>query len=157
MMPVHELDKLVIKTDSYNHNSTENGIALSGPVRLEFSVSDLHSFSFIFSNPTGQLLKAGYDEEKNAFFIDRTKAGIADFDPQFATIHYGPRIAQINSSKITMILDNASLELFADQGLTTMTEIFFPGQPFNTVQQGVSRKPLDDIKVSQLSSIWSNP
>lgn len=157
MMPVEALNKLVIKSETYNHNVIENGIALSGPARLEFSVSDLHSFSFIFSNPSGQLLKAGYDEEKNAFFIDRTKAGNSNFDPQFATIHYGPRIAQTNSSKITMILDNASLELFADQGLTTMTEIFFPDQPFNTVQQGVSRKPLDDIKVSQLSSIWSRP
>jgi fructan beta-fructosidase len=157
MMPVSALEKLVIKTASYSHNAIESGIAISGPVRLEFSVSDLHSFSFTFSNSSGQSLKAGYDEEKNSFFIDRTRAGNSAFYPSFATIHYGPRIARSNDSKITMILDNASLELFADQGLTTMTEIFFPDQPYNSIQQGVSRKPLDDIKISQLSSIWTQP
>jgi fructan beta-fructosidase len=54
-----------------------------------------------------------------------------------------------------MILDNASLELFADEGLTTMTEIFFPDQPYNSVQQAISRKPINEIKISRLSSIWS--
>jgi fructan beta-fructosidase len=115
----------------------------------------LHSFSFIFSNQTGQSLKAGYNEEKNSFFIDRTVAGNSGFTSQFATIHYGPRISQANGSKIIMILDNSSLELFADQGLTTMTEIFFPDQPFNSVQQEISRKPLNDVKISRLSSIWN--
>ena len=157
MIPVEELEKLVIKTTSYNHDATENGIALTGPVRLEFTVSDLHSFSFTFSNSHGQALKAGYDEEKNSFFIDRSQAGRSDFYSGFATIHYGPRIAQTNESRITILLDNSSVELFADQGLTTMTEVFFPDQPYNSVQQTVSRKSLNDIKISQLSSIWKQP
>lgn len=155
MTPVSAIEKLVTKTNTYNHDSTENGIALSGPSRIEMNIPDLHSFSFIFSNQSGQLLKAGYDEEKNSFFIDRTLAGNSGFASQFATIHYGPRIAQSNDSKIIMILDNSSLELFADQGLTTMTEIFFPDQPFNSVQQEVNRKPLNNIKISSLSSIWN--
>jgi fructan beta-fructosidase len=157
MKPVDALEKLVIKTTSYNHDATENGIALTGPVRMEFSVSDLHSFSFVFSNSQGQSVKTGYDEEKNAFFIDRSQAGKSDFYPQFASINYGPRLAQTKDSKIIILLDNSSMELFADQGLTTMTEIFFPDQPFNSVQQTVSRKSLNDIKISQLSSIWSQP
>jgi fructan beta-fructosidase len=155
MMPVEEIEKLVIKTETYNHDSTENGIALAGPTRIELNISDLHSFALIFSNQSGQSLKAGYNEEKNSFFIDRTKAGNSAFAPQFASIHFGPRIAQVNNSKIIMILDNASLELFADEGLTTMTEIFFPDQPYNSVQQEISRKPINDIKISSLSSIWS--
>ena len=154
MMPIDALEKLVTKTVSYNHDSTENGISLSGPTRIELNVSELHSFSFIFSNQHGNSVKAGYDEEKNSFFIDRTTAGKSGFDSRFAAIHYGPRIAQTNDSKITLILDNTSLELFADQGLTTMTEIFFPYQPFNSLQQTVSRKPINDVKISQLSSIW---
>ena len=154
MKPVGALDKLVSKTASYNHDALENGINIPGPVRVEFQVKDLHSFSFVFSNSKGQSLKAGYDEEKNSFFIDRSQAGRSDFYPGFATIHYAPRVAQSNDSKITMLLDNNSLELFADEGLTTMSEIFFPDTPYNQVQQTVTRKPLDDIKISQLSSAW---
>lgn len=155
MMPVSAIEKLVTKTKTYNYDSTENGISLTGPSRIELNIPDLHSFSFIFSNQSGQSLKAGYDEEKNSFFIDRTMAGNSGFASQFAAIHYGPRIAHSNDSKIIMILDNSSLELFADQGLTTMTEIFFPDQPFNSVQQEINRKPLNDIKISSLSSIWN--
>jgi fructan beta-fructosidase len=155
MMPVSAIEKLVTKTNTYNHDFTETGVAVTGPTRIELNVSDIHSFSFIFSNQAGQILKAGYDEEKNSFFIDRTLAGNSGFASQFATIHYGPRIAQTNDSKIIMILDNSSLELFADQGLTTMTEIFFPDQPFNFFRQEISRKPLNDVKISSLSSIWN--
>jgi sucrose-6-phosphate hydrolase SacC (GH32 family) len=38
---------------------------------------------------------------------------------------------KIQRIKLTVILDNSSLELFADGGLTCMTDIFFPEQPFN--------------------------
>ena len=154
MMPVESLEKLVTKKISYKHIPSVNELNLSGPARFEISMKDLYSFTLIFSNTKGQNVKAGYDEEKNAFFIDRTAAGKSDFDSRFATIVYGPRIAQTNDSKITLILDNTSLELFADEGLTTMTAIFFPDQPFNELQQGASRKPLDNIRVSKFSSVW---
>ncbi len=154
MQPVNALEKLVVKTKSYKQISSVDTTSISGPTRLEFTLDNLHAFSFIFSNGSGQYVVAGYSEEKNSFYIDRTHAGISDFDPHFAGIHYGPRIATSGRSKITMILDNSSLEIFADQGLTTMTEIFFPDQPFSTLQSGVTRKPLEDIKVSQLKSIW---
>ncbi len=157
MVPIPALEKLVVRTKTYSHDSIENGVVISGPTRIELNISDLHSFSLIFSNQSGQTLKAGYDEEKNSFYIDRSKAGISDFNPGFAGIHYGPRIGQSKDSKIIMILDNTSLELFADQGLTTMTEIFFPAQPFNSMQQEITRKPLNDIKISSLSSIWNLP
>jgi len=153
-MPVDAIEKLVIRKVYNKHISSVKNYALSGPIRMEFEVSDLHAFSFIFSNAAGENIKTGYDEEKNSFFIDRTQGGVSDFYPGFATIHYGPRIAQSKNSKVTLLLDNASLELFADEGLTTITEIFFPGQPFNSLQQGANIKPVTDIRISQLKSIW---
>ena len=64
MMPVEALEKLVIKTTSYNHDATENGIALT------ILTAGIHrvrsSFLFIyFQQFQSQALKAGYDEEKN--------------------------------------------------------------------------------------------
>lgn len=156
MMPIEAMDKLIIKTSLYIHTSVENGISISGPTKIELNVSDLRSFSFVFGNISGQSLKAGYDEEKNSFYIDRTQAGKSGFSPQFANIQYGPRISQANASKVVLILDNTSLELFADQGLTTMTEIFFPDTPFNYLIQSIDANPVNEIKVSQLSSIWTS-
>ena len=34
---------------------------------------------------------------------------------------------------ISLILDESSAELFADDGLTVMTEIFFPETPYNQI------------------------
>ncbi len=154
MMPVDALDKLITRSKSYKHIPTVNEITFTGPARFEISLSNLYSFSLIFSNASGQHITAGYDEEKNAFFIDRTQSGRSDFNARFATINYAPRISQSNNSTITLILDNTSLEMFADQGLTNMTEIFFPDQPYTILQQGSSRKPVEEIKISELSSIW---
>jgi fructan beta-fructosidase len=153
MQPVDAIEKLVTKSYSKHVSETENTI-LTGPTRLEFTVDNLYAFSFVFSNAAGQYVVAGYDEENNSFFIDRTHAGSSSFDPGFARIHYGPRISTSKDSKITMILDNSSLELFADEGLTTMTEIFFPDQPFTILQASVNRKPLGNTKISELKSIW---
>ncbi len=156
MEPVDALEKLVTKTKSYKHIPTVKDINFTTPARFEISLSDLYAFSLVFSNPSGQQVSVGFDEEKNSFFIDRTLAGKSDFNPQFARIYYAPRIAQSNNSKITLILDNTSLEIFADDGLTNITATFFPDQPFNILQQGTTRKPIEDIKISELSSIWSN-
>ncbi len=69
--------------------------SITGPNKIDFNIPDLHAFTIIFSNSSGQDLRIGFDEEKNAFFIDRTKAGKSDFDPRFAAIHYAPRYCEI--------------------------------------------------------------
>jgi fructan beta-fructosidase len=137
--------------------SADNKINLQVPYRVDFTISNLHSFTIIYSNKPGQELRVGFDEEKNSFFIDRTKAGQSDFNPHFAVIHYAPRIAKSKGSTLTIILDNSSLELFADEGLTTMTDIFFPDQPLNQWRTEASAKIFDHIQISQLMSIWSIP
>jgi fructan beta-fructosidase len=131
-----------------------NKISLQTPSKLDLNIPDLHTFTIVFSNSSGQELHIGFDEEKNAFFVDRTKAGKSDFDPKFAATHYAPRIAKSKKSNISVILDNSSIELFADGGLTCMTEIFFPVQPFNDCHIEANSKLFDVIEVSQLKSIW---
>ena len=127
------------------------------PFKMNFTITDLHAFTIIFSNAAGQELRVGFDEDKNAFFIDRTKAGKSDFDPQFAAIHYAPRIVKSIKSDLTVILDNASLELFADGGLTCMTEIFFPEQPLNEWRTEAKTGLLNPAQFIQLKSIWTSP
>ena len=137
--------------------SNENKIKLQVPYKIDFNIPDLHAFTIIFGNSLGQELRIGFDEDKNAFFIDRTKAGKSDFDPQFAAIHYAPRIAVSKESNLTVILDNSSLELFADGGLTCMTDIFFPDQPLSEWRTEANKNLFDPIKISQLKSIWTSP
>ena len=137
--------------------SAGNKIKLQVPFKMDFNIPDLHAFTVIFSNSSGQQLRIGFDEDKNAFFIDRTNAGKSDFDTHFAAIHYAPRIAKSKESNLTVILDNSSLELFADGGLTCMTDIFFPEQPFNEWRTEANKNFFDKVQISQLKSIWISP
>ena len=130
---------------------------LYGPTRIELTGRGPHSFYISFSNPANKKLIVGFDEKRNAFYIDRRNAGRSDFDEQFAKIHYGPRITQSKNTAISLILDNSSLEIFADQGLTTMTEIFFPDQSYNKMQITGDLKWFESFRISELSSYWKKP
>ena len=68
----------------------------------------------------------GYDYKKQVFNIDRTASGQTTFHPEFAGMHTAPRVSNALSIKIKMVLDKTSVELFADDGLSVMTSIFFP-------------------------------
>jgi fructan beta-fructosidase len=129
-------------------------IRLDLPSRMDFTCSVEKSFSFTFSNKQGQELVFGFDKGKNAFYIDRTKAGRSDFYPPFAAVHYAPRIADSKVSVISLILDNTSLEIFADQGLTTMTDIFFPDQPLGDCHIEADSGKTIVRRISKLKSIW---
>ena len=159
-MPVKELDKIVvpfktasdIKAGNYTITGTKSAAT---PYRLTLTTNMLADISFTFSNTAGERLAAGYDKVKNEYFIDRSHAGQSDFNKEFATKHTAPRLSQNQNIKLTLVMDNASLELFADDGLSVMTDIFFPKSLLNQV----SVKSDDDLiikslKVDKLNSIW---
>jgi fructan beta-fructosidase len=148
MMPV----SLAAISESIKISSQQ--IHLDGPSRMDFTCSAGNSFSLTFSNDQGQALVFGFDKGKNAFYIDRRKAGRSDFYPSFAAVHYAPRIADSKESAISLILDNTSLEIFADQGLTTMTDIFFPDQPLNDCHIETDSGKAGNLTVTKLKSIW---
>ena len=89
---------------------------------------------YVLSNDLGEELVFGFDPQKQLFFLDRTKAGKHDFSEKFAShLSFAPRFGQGDTIKGSVILDKTSLELFWDNGLTVMTEIFFPTEPFNKI------------------------
>jgi fructan beta-fructosidase len=56
---------------------------------------------------------------------------------------------------VTIIFDNSSVELFADDGLTVMTEILFPGKPYSQIDIQTNESVLfKKIEFAKLKSIW---
>ncbi len=115
---------------------------------------DHSGFEFELSNALGEKLLIGLDSA-NQYFVDRTSAGKSDFSTDFPGKHFGPRMIQDNTIQLTLFIDKSSVELFADQGLTTMTELFFPSEEFNRLQlklaQGLKVK---EFRVVQVKGIW---
>ena len=156
--PVKEMNayvKPVYKSKSLKLN---NGIDLSahmkgldGRVKLDFTFDASKDIELILSNKEGQKLLVGYDHKTKTYYIDRTHAGTSDFEKGFARKHSAPRLADSKNGKISLILDVASAELFADGGLTVMTDIFFPESLINGIQ--LSGKEVQVIKDLTISSI----
>ena len=56
---------------------------------------------------------------------------------------------------VTLIIDDASVELFADKGATTMTSIFFPTETYGLLKiTGGNHFKMDTVSFTFLKSIW---
>lgn len=125
------------------------------PYRLNLNADKINGFSLILSNDKGEDMVIGFDEKKQQYFMDRTKSGIINFSPDFAVRHYAPRLTDNTKLNMSLVIDAASVELFADNGLTVMTEIFFPTKPFTKLKietsGGLQLKKLEYIP---LKSLW---
>jgi fructan beta-fructosidase len=97
----------------------------------------------------------GYDQQHNQYFIDRTHSGKIDFEKSFAGKVVAPRISDKKGIDITLVMDEASIELFADKGLSVLTNVFFPGKGFNkTEMQSEHLLRLQKMEYTPYKSIW---
>ncbi|HEX8277540.1 MAG TPA: glycoside hydrolase family 32 protein, partial [Segetibacter sp.] len=137
--PVSELNALyetamaIGNIDVQNYNLTEKAGRIFGPYKLHITADKLETFSFTFFNSVGEKVVLGYDQASNNYFIDRTGSGKVGFEKGFAARHTAPRLSDKEQVDITMVVDNASIEMFADNGLSVMTEIFFPHRIFSNI------------------------
>lgn len=124
---------------------------LNGQLKLDFNFNATSSMEIVLSNKAGDKLLVGYDSKSKMYYIDRTHSGATDFEKDFAKKHSAPRIAVSENAKISLILDVASAELFADDGLTVMTDVFFPSTPIDGVKlSGNENQKLTNLSISSI-------
>ena len=160
-LPVSELSRLQSQPVSISNLKINNRIDIAGktgkvtlPCRINLSIDTIKDFSLIVSNDEGEELIIGFDKQHNQYFINRTKSGKIDFQKEFAARHTAPRFTNNNKMNISLIIDVSSVELFADDGLSVMTEVFFPNKLYNQVHIQSSESIL--IKKLEYISLKSN-
>jgi fructan beta-fructosidase len=152
--PVKEFDKL--KERTWDIDEEEPGhkgeIALqmitpklAEQFELDITFNELKRFVINLATPDGEKLVIGYDEKENNWYIDRTQAGESSFNKDFARRVAIKRISKSKKSNFRLIVDATSAELFADNGLTVMTAIFFPHKPYESIGAEI---PLNDISLN---------
>ena len=63
--------------------------------------------------------------------------------------------AIISKMNISLVIDVSSVELFADDGLTVMTSIFFPNKEYNKIHiQSPDNVLIKKLEYINLKSIW---
>jgi len=150
LKPVYKNKALMLGKNINLSAYTKN---LNGKVKLDLTFKASESIQIIISNREGQKLLVGYDHQSKTYYIDRTNAGAADFEKGFAKKHMAPRIATTAYAKVSLVLDVASAELFADEGLTVMTDVFFPESLMKNFHlSGARNQKVSDLVISAIPS-----
>lgn len=107
-------------------------------------------------NSKGENLLIGFDKAKGLFFINREHAGSSGFSEDYSGIHTAPCVPEGNKTDMHLVIDAASVELFAADGKIAMTEIFFPSESFSGIRLfgRNGEVQLGSGKVHMLNSIW---
>jgi fructan beta-fructosidase len=159
--PINELNILNEHPTVFeNINSGNNNLGtkigkITGPLKLHITSDKIESFYFTLSNDAGEKIDVGYDKAIDSYFIDRSLSGKISFAEKFAERHTAPRISKINSLDFSLIIDNSSIELFADQGLSVMTSIFFPSENYSQIQlKAMNDYIIKSIEYNRMKSVW---
>ena len=165
--PVEEIEKLYTDVVQLDEQVVENSLLISQKLPSPTATFDLAmeletlepaaGYALEVSNEQGQKVVIGYDPEREAYFVDRRQAGKNEFSDNFGDIHYGPRIAEGPVHALRLLVDVASIELFADGGKTVMTDIFFPDEAFTQLKLLTKDGPVkvNEGTVRELRSIWN--
>ena len=137
-----------------------NGINLS-QCELNFAVSlplmKAKEFGILLENEVGESYRFGYRKSTKHFFCEREVTKNNDFSPKFA--HKREMAARTTLDPIIefqIFIDRSSIEIFADNGETVLTEIFFPSKPFNQIKlfSKGGDAVFTNFKVYGLKRIW---
>lgn len=164
--PVEELEKLRAEDYSIETQGLSDVLEISSDAAFKTSTFEMDldleaadsttSFEIDISNDKDQKIIIGYEAESQQYYIDRNAAGNHGFSDKFEGIQYGLRLASGNNYNIKVLVDVASVELFADDGKTVMTSIFFPDEEFTNIKLKATGGEIqvNSGKVYNLNSIW---
>jgi fructan beta-fructosidase len=112
-------------------------------------------FSIVLSNAVGQTLSVGFDQKKNAFYVDRGKSGKNDFSEAFNSYLTAKRIINSDQIKVEMVIDVSSIEILFDDGLSAMTVLYFPNEMMNKITMyAPETNRATDVRIREMKPIW---
>jgi len=161
--PVDEIKKIRGKKISTGQKTFSDSLVISSAnvqkeLELEFdlSKSTASSLGFIISNTMNEKVMVGYDKIKNEFFIDRTASGKMGFSKKFPARHAAPYKGD-KILKVHAFIDNSSIEVFVDDGVIVLTDLFFPHEDYTRLTLFCKGGNTELLKadIYDLQSIWN--
>ncbi|WP_275668491.1 glycoside hydrolase family 32 protein [Pseudoalteromonas sp. Isolate3] len=110
------------------------------PIEIKLSSTNQESVIIQLSPKTGQLS------------LDRSTSGLIDFDQEFTRLQKAPVIANLENYQFDIWIDKSSIEVFINDGETTLTSVVFPTEPYSQLSVSSSQKlTLNDVSVSNIA------
>jgi fructan beta-fructosidase len=126
--PVDELQALAIgQTTVADAAAAKTDLSSSHTYQLQLS-ADLGAATeagWKFSAKDGKYTLLGYDKAKSLLYVDRSHSGSAPVSEQFFSRIEAP-LRITGALSLDVVVDRSSIELFANRGSVTMTDLVFP-------------------------------
>ena len=119
-----------LKGNVLGKGTTIKTVPATAVIEVEVS-SSKRPATITLSNEKGEKVVMTYDFQAGTFSMDRTESGLKDFSRDFAAKTTTPLFAKAKKHKVTLYIDNCSIEAFDAQGNWAMTNLVFPTTPYN--------------------------
>jgi len=114
-------------------------------------------FGFRLREGAEQKTVAGYKVAEKQMFVDRSKSGNTDFSPLFSTFHTAPLIPENGKIKLKIFVDDASVEVFGNDGRAVISDVIFPdpaSREMGFYTDG-GKVRVVSLKVNALNNVWN--
>jgi fructan beta-fructosidase len=91
----------------------------------EMSLGTVRQLGWRFRTPDGSQTLVGFDREKQQLIFDRTQSGSVGFSKDFPVRTTAPLALPDSSLRLDVVVDRNSMEVFANDGRVTMTNLVF--------------------------------
>lgn len=165
--PVSELESLQGEPLTWSNESVTpqttnlltglSGSAYEVEAELELPESGAASeFGFQVREGGDQKTVVGYRSATNTLFVDRSKSGFIHFSDKFTTLHEAIVKPVNRTISLRLLIDESSLEVFADGGKKTFTELIFPDGARDglTLYAKGGEIKVVSLKVYPLRNVW---
>lgn len=120
-------------------------------VLAQFSLGQASNVGVHLRKGPDQQTSIGFEGGHNILYIDRTKSGDTSFAPSFAAKHNGPLTAENGRITLHIFLDRCSVEVFGNDGRTTLTDLIFPRENGKALDLYSDGGPIKDVVLD----IWT--
>lgn len=160
---IHNFRNVVIGSNSM----LQIGSLAEGPKKHLLDIELTVDLSLSHVNDTLNIELADFNDKLNVIFngreiiVDRGNAGRTDFGSKYGLVWKAPRISNSTDLKLRIILDQSSIEVFADDGLSVLAALYFSEEDLARnikISHESAVEPssiiLKSLIVHELKSIW---
>jgi sucrose-6-phosphate hydrolase SacC (GH32 family) len=97
-------------------------------IDVTFTTGNAEEFGLILRGDGVNGTRIGIRPGEGKLSVDRRESGLTDFHAAFPSIDTAPIRATAESYQLSIYVDQCSVEVFAQAGQVTMTELIFPAE-----------------------------
>jgi fructan beta-fructosidase len=164
--PVKEIEKLRIRQNHYTNGTIKENVPFTLPdassnayeMQMEFEIKDTGDIIIELCKGPEEKTVLTYYPKREVMQLDRTHSGETSFSASFPHSYEAPLKIINNKVKFHILVDLSSIEVFGNDGESTITCQIFPGPDSRGINilSNNNKLKLINLDLWQLKSIWNN-